>query len=31
MASLIEGGASLVVKRMAGDFAERLAARCAEG
>jgi carbon monoxide dehydrogenase subunit G len=31
MASLIEGGASIVVKRMAGDFAERLAARCAEG
>src|SRR5215204_4393062 len=31
MASLIEGGASIVVKRMAGDFAERLAARCTEG
>src|SRR5262245_39383568 len=31
LASLIEGGASIVVKRMAGDFAERLAARCAEG
>lgn len=31
MASLIEGGASIVVKKMAGDFAERLAARCAEG
>lgn len=29
LASLIEGGASLVVKRMAGEFAERLAARCA--
>ena len=29
MASLIEGGASLVVKRMSGEFAERLAARCA--
>lgn len=28
LASLIEGGASLVVKRMAGEFAERLAARC---
>ena len=28
MASLIEGGASLVVKRMSGEFAERLAARC---
>lgn len=28
LASLIEGGASVVVKRMAGDFAERLAARC---
>lgn len=31
LASLIEGGASIVVKRMAGDFADRLAARCAEG
>ena len=30
LASLIEGGASLVVKRMSGEFAERLAARCAE-
>ena len=30
LASLIEGGASLVVKRMYGEFAERLAARCAE-
>ena len=29
MASLIEGGASLVVKRMSGEFADRLAARCA--
>ena len=29
MASLIEGGATLVVKRMSGEFAERLAARCA--
>jgi carbon monoxide dehydrogenase subunit G len=31
LASLIEGGATIVVKKMAGDFAERLAARCAEG
>src|SRR5688572_14708188 len=31
LASLIEGGASLVVKRMSGEFAERLAARCAAG
>ena len=31
MASLIEGGANLVVKRMSGEFAQRLAARCAEG
>ena len=30
LASLIEGGASLVVKKMAGDFAERLAARCSQ-
>ena len=29
LASLIEGGASLVVKRMSADFAQRLAARCA--
>ena len=28
LASLIEGGASLVVKRMSREFAERLAARC---
>jgi carbon monoxide dehydrogenase subunit G len=28
LASLIEGGASIVVKRMSGEFAERLAARC---
>ena len=28
MASLIEGGASLVVKRMSTEFAQRLAARC---
>jgi carbon monoxide dehydrogenase subunit G len=31
LASLIEGGASLVVKRMSGEFAQRLAARCSEG
>ena len=30
LASLIEGGASIVVKRMSGEFAERLAARCSE-
>jgi carbon monoxide dehydrogenase subunit G len=30
LASLIEGGASLVVKRMSAEFAERLAARCSE-
>jgi carbon monoxide dehydrogenase subunit G len=30
MASLIEGGANLVVKRMSGEFAERLAARCSQ-
>jgi len=30
MASLIEGGANLVVKRMSGEFAQRLAARCLE-
>jgi uncharacterized protein len=29
LASLIETGASLVVKRMVSDFTERLAARCA--
>jgi len=29
LASLIESGASLVVKRMTRDFSERLAARCA--
>ena len=29
LAALIEGGASVVVKRMSGEFAERLAARCA--
>ena len=28
LASLIEGGAGLVVKRMSGEFAQRLAARC---
>jgi len=30
LASLIEGGASVVVKRMSADFAERLAARCSQ-
>jgi len=30
LATLIEGGASLVVNRMSGEFAERLAARCSE-
>ena len=30
LASLIEGGATMVVKKMASEFAERLAARCAE-
>jgi carbon monoxide dehydrogenase subunit G len=30
LASLIEGGAGLVVKRMAGEFAQRLAARCSQ-
>jgi carbon monoxide dehydrogenase subunit G len=30
LASLIEGGASVVVKKMAGELAERLAARCSE-
>ncbi len=29
LASLIEGGAALVVKRMSAEFAERLAERCA--
>jgi hypothetical protein len=29
LASLIEGGATLVVKRMTKEFTERLAARCA--
>lgn len=29
LATLIEGGAKLVVKRMVGEFTERLAARCA--
>ncbi len=29
LASLVEGGAKLVVKRMTGEFSERLAARCA--
>jgi carbon monoxide dehydrogenase subunit G len=30
LASLIEGGATVIVKRMAGEFADRLAARCAQ-
>ena len=30
LASLIEGGAGVVVRRMSGEFAERLAARCSE-
>ena len=30
LASLVESGASLVVKRMTSEFSERLAARCAE-
>lgn len=30
LATLVEGGAGLVVKRMTADFSERLAARCAE-
>lgn len=29
LASLVEGGATLVVKRMTSEFTERLAARCA--
>ena len=29
LASLVEGGANLVVKRMTGEFTERFAARCA--
>jgi len=29
LASLVESGAALVVKRMTGEFSERLAARCA--
>jgi uncharacterized protein len=29
LASLVEGGAALVAKRMTGEFSERLAARCA--
>jgi len=28
LATLVEGGAKLVVKRMTGEFSERLAARC---
>jgi hypothetical protein len=30
LASLVESGASLVVKRMTDEFTERLAARCAK-
>ena len=30
LASLVESGAALVVKRMTGEFTERLAARCAK-
>ena len=30
LASLVESGAALVVKRMTSEFSERLAARCAE-
>ena len=30
LASLVESGASLVVKRMTSEFSQRLAARCAE-
>ena len=29
LASLVEGGATIVVKRMTGEFTERFAARCA--
>lgn len=29
LATLVEGGATMVVKRMTGEFSERLAARCA--
>lgn len=29
-ASLIEGGAGVVVRRISGEFAERPAARCSE-
>ena len=31
LATLVEGGATLVVKRMTSEFTERLAARCAAG
>lgn len=31
LATLVEGGAALVVKRMTGEFSKRLAARCAAG
>jgi len=30
LATVVEGGASLVVKRMTADFSKRLAARCAQ-
>ena len=30
LASVVESGAALVVKRMTGEFTERLAARCAK-
>jgi carbon monoxide dehydrogenase subunit G len=30
LASLVESGAALVIKRMTGEFTERLAARCAK-
>jgi len=31
LATLVEGGAKLVVKRMTGEFSQRLAARCGVG
>jgi uncharacterized protein len=31
LASLIEGGANIMVKRMSGEFIQRLAARCSDG
>lgn len=30
LSTLVEGGAGFVIKRMTGEFSERLAARCAE-